>query len=164
MQCPKCHADELVQARSKHTGVTVDHCPQCKGMWCDRGELERMLDVVVSDLEVPRNAELSTKKCPKCARRLRALPYRSTLVTVDTCLNCTGIWLDGGELQKLRERRAFIQKDVRTARNAPARPTPLSAAQSQNSSTAVPGTPQPKGAKRTLISMINEAIDNLSRF
>jgi Zn-finger nucleic acid-binding protein len=158
MQCPKCNSGELAKARSASTGVTVDHCAQCRGMWCDRAELERMLNVVVRDLDVPRRAELSTKKCPSCGIRLHAYPYRGTLVTVDACPKCLGIWLDGGELQRLRERRGFIKKDVGTARNTSqhSRPSPDEA--------PPPKAPRPKGAKNTLISMINEAIDNLSKF
>lgn len=41
MPCPRCrHATLLERLR---TGVLVDACPSCGGVWLDRGELERLL-------------------------------------------------------------------------------------------------------------------------
>jgi hypothetical protein len=37
MRCPKC-GDQL--ATLEHHGVTVEECPNCRGMWLDQGELE----------------------------------------------------------------------------------------------------------------------------
>ena len=37
MKCPKCGADLVEQ---EHGHVKVDVCPECHGMWLDRGELE----------------------------------------------------------------------------------------------------------------------------
>ncbi len=180
MHCPKCRKVDLIEATSKSTGVTLDRCPQCNGLWCDRGELERMLDVVVSDLEIPHDSELSTRKCPRCSRTLRAIPYRGTLVTVDACTNCAGLWLDGGELQSLRERRRFIRKDVRTAERGPARLNPLifgpestpaepsaskpaAPARSLESTAGfVPVPPQKRGAVRTFLDLIDGLIETLA--
>jgi Zn-finger nucleic acid-binding protein len=39
MQCPVC--DERLREVEKY-GVTVDICPSCKGVWLDRGELEKV--------------------------------------------------------------------------------------------------------------------------
>lgn len=36
-KCPKCGAD-LVER--EHSGVKIDQCPECGGMWLDKGELE----------------------------------------------------------------------------------------------------------------------------
>ena len=38
MTCPKCHGEMRVYERS---GVTVDQCTECRGIFLDRGELER---------------------------------------------------------------------------------------------------------------------------
>lgn len=38
-RCPKC--GERLQAKAL-SGVTVDECPACQGMWLDRGELEEI--------------------------------------------------------------------------------------------------------------------------
>lgn len=39
MQCPVC--DEKLREIERY-GVTVDICPACKGVWLDRGELEKV--------------------------------------------------------------------------------------------------------------------------
>ena len=40
MQCPLC-IDETLVARF-HGSVEIDVCPRCKGVWLDRGELEKL--------------------------------------------------------------------------------------------------------------------------
>lgn len=41
MKCPRCEDAEL-QARDRQ-GVTVDLCVGCRGVWLDRGELEKLM-------------------------------------------------------------------------------------------------------------------------
>src|SRR4051812_14472046 len=41
MTCPKCHGDMRVYERS---GVTVDQCTECRGIFLDRGELEKIFE------------------------------------------------------------------------------------------------------------------------
>jgi uncharacterized protein len=41
MQCPQC-AVALVM--SERQGVEIDYCPQCRGVWLDRGELDKILE------------------------------------------------------------------------------------------------------------------------
>jgi len=41
MTCPKCHGSMRQYERS---GVTVDQCTECRGIFLDRGELERLID------------------------------------------------------------------------------------------------------------------------
>lgn len=42
MNCPLCHNRALVAHH--RGGVEIDVCPHCKGVWLDRGELEKLLD------------------------------------------------------------------------------------------------------------------------
>ncbi|MCE5315316.1 MAG: zf-TFIIB domain-containing protein [Armatimonadota bacterium] len=42
MNCPVC--DGRLRAVEKH-GVEVDICPECKGVWLDRGELEKIIEM-----------------------------------------------------------------------------------------------------------------------
>lgn len=46
MKCPVC--DETLREIQKHN-VTVDICPGCKGIWLDRGELEKILEMASVD-------------------------------------------------------------------------------------------------------------------
>lgn len=42
MQCPVCESKELVM--SERQGIEIDYCPQCRGVWLDRGELDKVID------------------------------------------------------------------------------------------------------------------------
>jgi Zn-finger nucleic acid-binding protein len=39
--CPKCHG---VMRNYERSGVTVDQCTECRGIFLDRGELEKLTD------------------------------------------------------------------------------------------------------------------------
>ncbi|MEI7499074.1 MAG: zf-TFIIB domain-containing protein [Bacteroidota bacterium] len=41
MNCPKCNITLLMTDRQ---GVEIDYCPQCRGIWLDRGELEKIIE------------------------------------------------------------------------------------------------------------------------
>lgn len=41
MPCPVC-AVPLVM--SERQGVEIDYCPQCRGIWLDRGELDKIIE------------------------------------------------------------------------------------------------------------------------
>jgi len=41
LTCPKCHGAMRTYERS---GVHVDQCGECRGIFLDRGELERLID------------------------------------------------------------------------------------------------------------------------
>ena len=42
MICPRCNNVNLVISNTK--GVEIDFCPNCKGVWLDRGELEKIIE------------------------------------------------------------------------------------------------------------------------
>jgi Zn-finger nucleic acid-binding protein len=41
MKCPVCPASELLL--SVREGIEIDYCPQCRGIWLDRGELDQLI-------------------------------------------------------------------------------------------------------------------------
>jgi Zn-finger nucleic acid-binding protein len=41
MQCP---VDNSVLQMTERQGVEIDYCPQCRGVWLDRGELDKIID------------------------------------------------------------------------------------------------------------------------
>ena len=41
MNCPHC-ATELLLTERKH--IEIDYCPKCRGVWLDRGELDKLLE------------------------------------------------------------------------------------------------------------------------
>ncbi len=40
MNCPQCNVTLLITERQE---VEIDYCPQCRGVWLDRGELDKLL-------------------------------------------------------------------------------------------------------------------------
>ncbi|MEG2804578.1 zf-TFIIB domain-containing protein [Stenotrophomonas sp.] len=42
MQCPVCKTQALVM--SERQGIEIDYCPQCRGVWLDRGELDKIIE------------------------------------------------------------------------------------------------------------------------
>ncbi len=41
MQCPRCESTSLTEM--DRDGVTIDRCDRCRGIWLDRGELEKLV-------------------------------------------------------------------------------------------------------------------------
>ncbi|MFM7681589.1 MAG: zf-TFIIB domain-containing protein [Bacteroidota bacterium] len=41
MNCPKCHVNLLMSERN---GIEIDYCPNCRGVWLDRGELDKIIE------------------------------------------------------------------------------------------------------------------------
>ena len=41
MQCPVCR---VPLAMSDRQGIEIDYCPQCRGVWLDRGELDKIIE------------------------------------------------------------------------------------------------------------------------
>ena len=41
MLCPICTVDLVVADRQ---GIEIDYCPKCRGVWLDRGELDKIIE------------------------------------------------------------------------------------------------------------------------
>ena len=41
MQCP---TDGTVLTMSERSGIEIDYCPTCRGVWLDRGELDKIIE------------------------------------------------------------------------------------------------------------------------
>ena len=118
LNCPKClgKLDEKVVEK-----VKIDVCWLCEGIWFDKNELEKVLKADAKDIKT-KTRELDRKefdgkeasdisfeydkktgKCPKCANEteLERKNYEN-VIFADECPNCQGIWLDGGEIHRLR--------------------------------------------------------------
>jgi Zn-finger nucleic acid-binding protein len=51
MKCPTCTDTSLVM--SDRQGVEIDYCPHCRGVWLDRGELDKLIERSVSMTPAP---------------------------------------------------------------------------------------------------------------
>lgn len=51
MNCPVCTDVNLAIAERR--GIEIDYCPSCRGVWLDRGELDRIIEAVERDAPAP---------------------------------------------------------------------------------------------------------------
>lgn len=42
MKCPTCKETGLVM--TDRQGIEIDYCPECRGVWLDRGELDKLIE------------------------------------------------------------------------------------------------------------------------
>jgi Zn-finger nucleic acid-binding protein len=54
MKCPVCPDATLVM--TDRQGIEIDYCPQCRGVWLDRGELDKIIDRASADVAPARQA------------------------------------------------------------------------------------------------------------
>lgn len=47
MNCPICNVPLNIAERQ---GVEIDYCPQCRGVWLDRGELDKIIERLASEI------------------------------------------------------------------------------------------------------------------
>lgn len=40
----KCPVDNVDLQMAERQGVEIDYCPQCRGVWLDRGELDKIIE------------------------------------------------------------------------------------------------------------------------
>jgi Zn-finger nucleic acid-binding protein len=45
MKCPNCEETLIMSERQ---GIEIDYCPQCRGVWLDRGELDKIIEKSVA--------------------------------------------------------------------------------------------------------------------
>lgn len=41
MNCPRCNVTLIMSDRQ---GIEIDYCPSCRGIWLDRGELDKIIE------------------------------------------------------------------------------------------------------------------------
>ena len=54
MSCPVCRVPLVMSERQ---GVEIDYCPQCRGVWLDRGELDKIIERNARDYGAPSPGE-----------------------------------------------------------------------------------------------------------
>lgn len=55
MKCPRCETATLDER--ERDGVTIDVCQQCRGIWLDRGELERLIARAMAEQDAAARQE-----------------------------------------------------------------------------------------------------------
>ena len=51
MQCP---VDGATLTMSERSGIEIDYCPTCRGVWLDRGELDKIIDRSLAQTPTPQ--------------------------------------------------------------------------------------------------------------
>ena len=112
MECPKCNGHLEVRWLDD---VEVEQCNECYGMWLDLGELPALRRKKHRQFsrETSETVTLNQKmaQCPCCGgegRMTRLHDLKRPEVMIDSCAVCYGIWLDGGELEKLTETNVLL--------------------------------------------------------
>lgn len=91
--------------------VTVARCPSCAGAFASHDAMNAIDDHGRSARARTTSAEMARRaaapggraiSCPECNSETTRREWSfSTLVFVDICIECRGVWLDGGELEAL---------------------------------------------------------------
>ncbi len=55
----KCPIDGATLVISDRSGVEIDYCPECRGVWLDRGELDKIIE---------RSADVAPPPPPRAAK------------------------------------------------------------------------------------------------
>ncbi len=71
MLCPVCKTTNLVM--TERQAIEIDYCPQCRGVWLDRGELDKIIERTVA--VPPRAAEATRMRDPREEYREREREY-----------------------------------------------------------------------------------------
>lgn len=49
MNCPSCNIPLVMSERQ---GIEIDYCPQCRGIWLDRGELDKIIERSINEPQI----------------------------------------------------------------------------------------------------------------
>lgn len=58
MKCPNCNVSLLMTDRS---GIEIDYCPDCRGVWLDRGELDKIIERSLPNINNAQQKNYSEK-------------------------------------------------------------------------------------------------------
>ena len=67
----KCPIDQSELVMSERQGIEIDYCPQCRGVWLDRGELDKIIERSGSEALPPREQTREQHSTPQ-----RNQPYQ----------------------------------------------------------------------------------------
>jgi Zn-finger nucleic acid-binding protein len=123
--CPRCSESLLVGSFHE---VEIEKCPACQGIFVRQNKMIPLLEAMTSDLigtidpdhdVQPLPDKGSGVPCPCCGELMNHHGYMETnLVLIDSCSNCSGVWLDPDELAVMSQiyaktsRRLSIQREA----------------------------------------------------
>ncbi|MBI2450440.1 MAG: zf-TFIIB domain-containing protein [Candidatus Nealsonbacteria bacterium] len=106
-----CPTDKIKLNKAVLSGIEVDYCPKCLGLWFEEEELRlakdykdknlSWLDIDLWEDEKKFKISPSRKLCPSDRMPLYEVEYADSGIRVDVCGLDHGIWLDRGEFKKI---------------------------------------------------------------
>lgn len=94
--------------------ASYDVCESCGGLWLDKGQLDKLAFQVDGDIEYCSTEQTgepdSAKLCPRCpGEHLHKVKFLGgDALILERCDNCTGFWLDGGQIERIDNQLARI--------------------------------------------------------
>ena len=64
----KCPIDGATLTMSERSGIEIDYCPECRGVWLDRGELDKILERANAELGSPAATPQAPPAAPTYAQ------------------------------------------------------------------------------------------------
>jgi uncharacterized protein len=119
MNCPRCNIDlqtNIIKEFNK--SIEVDICPDCSGIWFDKGELAKLDKIVeptfIEIRKIPAKKDQFEKlSCPSCSKTMLKSDHpRDSKVIMDYCAVCQGIWLDKGELDAIQKENWIMTASI----------------------------------------------------
>ncbi|MFK7959853.1 MAG: zf-TFIIB domain-containing protein [Phycisphaerales bacterium] len=74
MDCPTCPDERLTMAERK--GIEIDYCPKCRGIWLDRGELDKIIERSMDAAPAPSPRRAAPAPAPAPAPPRHAADHR----------------------------------------------------------------------------------------
>jgi Zn-finger nucleic acid-binding protein len=115
-----CHACKQQLKTELMQGQQVDRCPQCEGIFFDKGELGSIVHLIKlyqglhleeEDIDsVPVAEHRRIVFCPQDQSEM--VPKDIMGLTIDHCPECEGIWLDSGEIATLKMSENHIRQNL----------------------------------------------------
>jgi Zn-finger nucleic acid-binding protein len=100
--CPECN----IKLKEMPFDVcSVDYCSSCQGYFFDPKELEKVSGhqeskkLIITSSSQQVIIKRRVRSCPNCSSKM-AIKEKGG-IEIDRCIFCGGVWLDGGEFQKI---------------------------------------------------------------
>lgn len=115
-----CPTDGVALVEETMAAQLVERCPDCAGLFFDKGELESILRIArhfqAVRLDEPELETIPAEEverhvmCPADGTHMNPRELGGTII--DECPQCEGLWLDHGEVVALKIAEASIRQNL----------------------------------------------------
>lgn len=77
MDCPVCENTKLQM--TDRQGIEIDYCPDCRGVWLDRGELDKLIERSTQELSEADQPSASEASKPSHGKKKKKKSFLSEL-------------------------------------------------------------------------------------